>query len=162
MAVSRVVRAKGIADSPTSSGRTKSSAGHVQKSAGPEAAVITAFDWSYDTIHDGIRAETVKALVQADVLDRRDVHMVIAERTLERRIGLDQPLKIEEADAIARLVRTVTQARAVFEEVGRADEWLRSPNPALGNHVPMEMARTDAGGREVEAVLGRIAHGIFH
>jgi uncharacterized protein (DUF2384 family) len=42
-----------------------------------------------------------------------------------------------------------------------ADKWLRLPNPALKNRVPIELARTDAGAREVEVILSRIAHGDY-
>ena len=70
-------------------------------------------------------------------------------------------LKIDEADGIARLLRVVTMARKTFEDSDLADTWLRSSNPSLDGNIPIRMARTDLGGREVEAVLGRIASGVF-
>ena len=80
---------------------------------------------------------------------------------MERRIADGAMLKIDEADGIARLLRVVTMALETFEDAGLADSWLRSPNPALGDNIPICMARTDLGGREVEAVLGRLVHGVF-
>jgi hypothetical protein len=35
------------------------------------------------------------------------------------------------------------------------------PNPALNNLVPAELAETEAGSREAEAILFRIAHGDY-
>jgi putative toxin-antitoxin system antitoxin component (TIGR02293 family) len=98
---------------------------------------------------------------EAQGLSRDDIRMIIPDRTLDRRIAEGAALKIEEADGIARLLRVVAAARRVFDDDALADEWLRSPNPALDDHIPIRMARTDLGGREVEAALGRIAHGVF-
>lgn len=94
-------------------------------------------------------------------LTRDDIRMIIPDRTLDRRIAANEPLKLEEADGIARLLRVVAMARRVFDNTALADEWLRRPNPALDNHIPIRMARSDLGGREVEAALGRIEHGVF-
>ncbi|MGL4234866.1 antitoxin Xre/MbcA/ParS toxin-binding domain-containing protein, partial [Tabrizicola sp.] len=33
--------------------------------------------------------------------------------------------------------------------------------PSLGDRIPIEMAQTDIGAREVEAVLLRMAHGVY-
>ena len=115
---------------------------------------------SYTAVERGVPAVRVRE-AEAQGLSRADIHMIIPARTLERRIAEDAPLKIDEADAIARLLRVVALARKVFDSDALADEWLRSANPALDNHIPIRMARTDLGGREVEAVLGRIAHGVF-
>ena len=65
-------------------------------------------------------------------LTRDDIRMVIPDRTLERRIRDDQTLTLDEADGIVRLLRIVETARRVFESDGLADQFLRSPNPALG------------------------------
>jgi hypothetical protein len=56
----------------------------------------------------------------------------------------------------------MTKALAVFGDAALAEEWLRSANPALAGNIPIRMAFADPVGREeVEAVLGRIAHGVF-
>lgn len=115
---------------------------------------------SHRAIALGIPALFVKTLEGAG-LTRDDIRQIIPDRTLDRRIADGDNLKIEEADGIARLLRVVAFARRVFEDDVLADDWLRSANPALDGLVPMQMARTDLGGREVEAVLGRIEHGVF-
>jgi len=117
--------------------------------------------WSYRAIKSGMHPSDVRALEAEGALQRADIAMIIPLRTFERRMAEDQPLKLEEADGIARLVRVVTQARQVFGDAALAEEFLRGANPALGGEAPMTLARTDVGGREVEAVLGRIAHGVF-
>ena len=115
---------------------------------------------SFTDIEVGLRA-TVAREAESQGLSRDDIRMIIPDRTLDRRIAEGAPLKLGEADGIARLLRVVSHARRVFNDNAVADEWLRTANPALGNHIPIQMARSDLGGREVEAELGRIEHGVF-
>ena len=56
----------------------------------------------YETIKQGVTAQTIRDLIGAGRLRRSDVQMVIPARTLERRLSGNQMLKIDEADAIAR------------------------------------------------------------
>lgn len=128
---------------------------------GPKVTAQDVSFWTYRTIREGVPASSVKALEKADIVNRDDIRMIIPDRTLERRIKAQEPLKTEEADGIARLIRVVAHARRVFDDVDLADEWLRSPNPALSGAVPIRMAATDIGAREVEVILGRIEHGVF-
>lgn len=115
----------------------------------------------YESIRIGVPAGTIRDLIGAGRLRRSDVTMVIPRRTFERRLSEGQALKIDEADAIARLLRVRDHARAAFGDDDLAEEWLTLPNPELGGEIPIEMARTDVGAREVEAVLGRIEHGVY-
>ena len=115
---------------------------------------------SYKSVKTGIPSALARSL-DTSGLTRDDIRQIIPDRTLDRRIADGDNLTIEEADGIARLLRVVAMARRVFEYDTLADEWLRSANPALDGLIPIQMARTDLGGREVEAVLGRIEHGVF-
>ncbi|MFM2354482.1 MAG: hypothetical protein RLZZ528_218 [Pseudomonadota bacterium] len=123
------------------------------------SAPVTQFQ--YRDVLEGIAARHVRAILAEGLVHREDIRRVIPDRTLERRISANEKLTTTEADGIARLARTVGQARATFGDPGIADEWLRSPNPALDGNIPIEMAATDIGAREVEIVLGRIAHGVY-
>jgi putative toxin-antitoxin system antitoxin component (TIGR02293 family) len=123
--------------------------------------LISKKDFTYSDLARGIPARTVRDLQSDNVLSAADAAMIIPPRTLERRLSAGENLKLDEADALARLVRVVRHARDVFEKDDIADEWLRSPNPALQNDVPILMARTDTGAREVDAVLTRIEYGVY-
>lgn len=115
---------------------------------------------SYKSVKIGIPSALARSL-DTSGLTRDDIRQIIPDRTLDRRIADGENLKIDEADGLARLLRVVAMARRVFGDNALADEWLRSANPALDGMIPIQMARTDLGGREVEAVLGRIEHGVF-
>jgi putative toxin-antitoxin system antitoxin component (TIGR02293 family) len=116
---------------------------------------------NYQTIRDGLPASAVKALIRNGTLSEADVYGVIPERTFKRRLQQRAKLKLDEADAIARLVRIMEEAEHSFGNVDFARKWLRLPNPALGGEVPIALARTDAGAREVEAVMSSFAHGDY-
>ena len=117
---------------------------------------------SFDLRHieQGIPAIQARELEEFG-LTRDDIRTIIPDRTLDRRISARQNLTLDEADGIARLLRVVAAARKLFENDDRADQWLRSPNPALSGAVPIRLARTDVGGRAVEQVLGRLEYGIY-
>jgi putative toxin-antitoxin system antitoxin component (TIGR02293 family) len=42
-----------------------------------------------------------------------------------------------------------------------ATEWLTTAQPALGGAVPLDLARTEVGAREIERLVGRLEHGVF-
>lgn len=121
-----------------------------------EAAAFT----SLRALEKGIPAAWARSL-ESQGLTRDDIRRIIPDRTLDRRIAKGEMLKIEEADGLARLLRVVKAARDLFENDENADGWLRSPIPSLGDRIPIEMARTDLGAREVEAVIMRMAHGVY-
>lgn len=121
-----------------------------------QAAVFTSFQ----ALERGIPAAWARSL-ESHGLTRDDIRRIIPDRTLDRRIASGENLKIEEADGLARLLRVVKAARDLFENDENADFWLRNPIPSLGDRIPIEMARTDIGAREVETIIGRMSHGIF-
>lgn len=123
------------------------------------AEQVVAFT-SYRTLEKGIPAAWARAL-ESQGLTRDDIRRIIPDRTLDRRIAAGENLKIEEADGLARLLRVVKAARDLFENDKNADTFLRSPNPALGDRIPIHMAQTDLGAREVETIIMRIGHGIY-
>lgn len=116
--------------------------------------------FTYATVKSGLAARQVEEFLSSGRLNRSDVRMVVPDRTFERRLSENQVLKIDEADAIFRLIRVRDHALRVFDTRDRAERWLGLPNPELDGSRPIEMARTDIGAREVEGVLGRIEHGI--
>ncbi|WP_373502813.1 antitoxin Xre/MbcA/ParS toxin-binding domain-containing protein [Aestuariivirga sp.] len=116
----------------------------------------------YDRIERGVSAAQVQDLIRKGLISREDVYRAVPERTFKRRLAEKGNLRIEEADAIARLMRVNGLARWAFGEDEQAQQFLDLPNPVLGGRVPRMMAATDAGAREVEAVLYRFAFGDYN
>ena len=121
-----------------------------------QAAAFTTFR----ALEQGIPAAWARSL-ESQGLTRDDIRRIIPDRTLDRRIAAGENLKIEEADGLARLLRVVKAARDLFQNDENADVFLRSPNPALGERIPIHMAQTDIGAREVETIIGRLAYGVY-
>jgi putative toxin-antitoxin system antitoxin component (TIGR02293 family) len=115
----------------------------------------------HDEIIHGIDAKRVKDLIARGVLGAKQVYRVIPERTFNRRLAKREPLKPSEADAIGRLLRVTAAANKTFGDAEFARKYLTLPNPALKWRIPIEMAETDAGAREVEYALIRFAHGVY-
>jgi putative toxin-antitoxin system antitoxin component (TIGR02293 family) len=84
----------------------------------------------------------------------------IPSRTLARRKRGGR-LTVGESDRVYRLAHFMARALEVFGDRDKVARWLRKPNRALGNLVPLSRLDTEAGTREIEAVLGRIEHGVF-
>jgi len=84
---------------------------------------------------------------------------VLPRRTLAHRetIGTLTP---DQSDRLLRVARVLALAEEVFGSQDKAHLWLRRPTTVLAGEAPLEWLDTEEGAREVETVLGRIAHGI--
>ncbi len=85
----------------------------------------------------------------------------IPQRTLTRRMSRHSRLTVAESDRTVRLARVYATAVEMIGNAGKAAEWLRTPNRALGGQIPIDQLDTDLGAREVENILGRIAYGVY-
>ena len=66
----------------------------------------------------------------------------------------------DESDRFVRLAGLYGMADDVLGSKHDASEWMTTPNRSLGGVSPAVFAVTETGGREVEDLLGRIAHGV--
>ena len=127
----------------------------------PAGFAEEALPFLHDEIVRGVPAQRVQDLIDKGVLSQKAVYRVIPERTFKRRLANRDLLKAPEGDAIARLLRVTESALKAFGEEDFARKWLNLPVPSLNGAIPIELAETDAGAREVEDVLGRLMHGII-
>lgn len=113
-------------------------------------------------VRDGMPFSTLEAFVKTTGISMTAVTKVLglASRTLARRKG-QQILTPAESDRLYRLARIACMAIQVLGSPEKAKQWLERPNRALGGDTPLSFLDTEIGARQVEAVLGRIAHGIF-
>lgn len=85
----------------------------------------------------------------------------IPRRTLQRRKA-EGRLDPEESDRLLRVTRVFAKALELFEGDARAARnWFQTPARALGGELPIRLARTDLGSREVEALIDRLEHGVL-
>jgi len=84
-------------------------------------------------------------------------YRIVPKATLHRRRGR---LNLEESERLERLARITALAEQVWEEEALAHEFLRSAQPQLGGHAPLDLVRTDLGARQVEELLMKLEYGL--
>ena len=114
-----------------------------------------------DRIEEGFPAALVSEMCEAMGLSQKEMadFLGVSPRTLERRL-VKGTLTPSESDRVYRLIRLFKQAKETLGTAEDAQSWLKSPQMRLSGRVPLEIARYEAGSREVEDLLGRIRHGI--
>ncbi len=100
-------------------------------------------------------------LTNAALSEKLGIPQRTLTRRLTRRLSLHSRLTAAESDRTVRLARVYATAVEMIGSAGKAAEWLRTPNRALGGEVPIDQLDTDLGTREVENILGRIAYGVY-
>jgi len=91
----------------------------------------------------------------AGELDR----LALSRKTLAHRRTLGS-LTPDQSDRLLRLLRIIEETETTFGDRAKAHDWLRRPTPLLDGESPLDRLDTDIGTRQVEAMLGRIAHGL--
>ena len=80
---------------------------------------------------------------------------------MTRRLSQRSRLTAAESARTVRLARVYANAVEMIGDDKKAAQWLRTPNRALGGERPVDQLDTDAGARQVEDILGRIAYGVY-
>lgn len=93
-------------------------------------------------------------------MDQLATNLGLSRATLHRRKNSGR-LTSEESDKVVRFARILGHAVHLFGGADEARQWLKAPQRGLGGAVPLEYARTEAGAREVENLLGRIDYGVY-
>jgi putative toxin-antitoxin system antitoxin component (TIGR02293 family) len=111
-------------------------------------------------IRAGFPRQVVDSVMDSAGLTLKDLSLSLnlSPRSLQRR-GRQGRLARHESDRVYRLARIVALARHYIGDKDSASRWLKRPNRALGGSPPLELMDTEAGAREVENVLGRVAYG---
>lgn len=84
----------------------------------------------------------------------------INPRTLSRR-KLANRFDKGESDRILRVLKIFDLAVQILETKDNAVNWLKAPQFALGNLLPIELLNTELGSHEVEDLLYQIKYAVF-
>lgn len=105
----------------------------------------TALQW-VTLIRQGIPSAASESLAQTLRMTQAELaaSLGIPERTLARR-KKEGMFNSEESAKLVRLARVVERAGEVFEDLGAALDWLKSPNAALSGITPLPLLDTDIG-----------------
>ena len=113
-------------------------------------------------IREGMPFAALSAMATHAQLDipRLGEILMITKRTLARRRKARR-LSADESDRLVRLARIFALAVEVLGDEGKAAQWLRRANRALGNTAPLDLLDTDVGTQAVVKVLGRMDYGVI-
>jgi putative toxin-antitoxin system antitoxin component (TIGR02293 family) len=122
----------------------------------------TTGEW-VECIRAGLPAASALAFKRALELTNDELAAVlgVSLRTVARLDPASSRLDAVSGDRLVRSARLYAIATEVLEDAGSAVQWLKAPQRALGGAIPLELAQTDVGARAVEALLGRMEHGVF-
>lgn len=111
-------------------------------------------------IRSGLPVDRVDEAIRDGLVTAVEVdQLAVPRKTLAHRRQIGR-LSVEQSDRFARLLRIIATAEDVFANREKAATWLRRPTTVLDGQAPLQLLDTDAGAREVEFLLTRIAHGI--
>ena len=105
--------------------------------------------------------ENLNLLKQKGLTFTEMANNVISPRTLKHRNARGENLTPAETERAVRVARIIALAEEVFGKHDTALLWLRHHSDRLDGRTPMSFLNTEAGGRQIEAMLHGIAHGIY-
>lgn len=111
-------------------------------------------------VRRGLPVGAVETMLDSGLLSPVELDQIVLPRkTLahRRKLGTLTP---EQSDRLVRVARVLALAETTFGSQEKAGLWLRRPTAVFEGERPLDLLDTDEGAREVEALLGRIAHGI--
>ena len=113
-------------------------------------------------VTQGLPYAALERLQRRYALATRDITEVILPlRTLTRR-RISGRLTAEESDRVLRVARLMHRATTLFNnDPEAAKAWMTSAHSSFGGAVPLALAKTEVGAREVEDALLRIEDGVF-
>jgi putative toxin-antitoxin system antitoxin component (TIGR02293 family) len=113
-------------------------------------------------IRAGLAYSAWEHFIRNTALSKKDALSLVRmkERTLIRRKE-EGRLHPDESDRLIRGARIFAMALELFEgNMEATRRWLTAPQIGLGGETAIEYASTDLGAREVEALIGRLEHGV--
>lgn len=124
---------------------------------------VSGIDDLREVLREGLPFRALESLAKAMEVRTAALTKIIrlAPRTLARRKESESNFNSIESDRIYRVARIMSLSIEVLGTKEKAKEWLSTPNRALGGEKPLSLLDTDIGAKQVEEVLGRIAHGVF-
>ncbi len=128
----------------------------------PPARLMARLHFNLESVEAGVPVDTMTSFISASGVELKDVYdIVIPARTLKHRRSRRESLSADESDKLARLVRIYDHALRVFDNKEKVLYWLSEAKKRFDGRTPLQMLRTELGGRMVEEMLGQIEYGMF-
>ena len=114
-----------------------------------------------DLIRNGVSGDSITRLAELINIPKNDVYNLLnlKARTAQRQVSKN--LDADKSGHLVQITRILQRCVEVFEDLEKAKRWLKSPNYALGNQVPLNLLDTTEGIELVRDTLTRIEYGVF-
>jgi len=130
--------------------------------AAQKIPLMTALNLDLEMVESGLSLSALNDFVAASGMQFRDIYeVVIPARTLKHRKARKENLTADESDKLARVIRIFDHAVSVLGDKEKALHWLNEPKRRFAGRTPIQMLRTELGGRMAEELLGQIEYGMF-
>jgi|SRR5665213_1499936 len=136
----------------------------MSKEAAPQeqAPLLATLRFDLNAVEFGLPVSVITKFLSASGMECRDIYeVVISARALKQRMQRNKPLTMDEGDRLLRLIRVFHQTADVFGNREKALYWLTKQKSCFNERTPIQMLRTDLGGRMVEEMLVQIDEGMF-
>ena len=112
-------------------------------------------------IREGVSGDSITRLADLISIPKNDVYNLLnlKARTAQRQVSKN--LDADKSGHLVQITRILQRCVEVFEDLEKAKRWLKSPNYALGNQVPLNLLDTTEGIELVRDTLTRIEYGVF-
>jgi putative toxin-antitoxin system antitoxin component (TIGR02293 family) len=114
-----------------------------------------------DLIREGVSGDSITRLADLISIPKNDVYNLLnlKARTAQRQVYKN--LDADKSGHLVQITRILQRCVEVFEDLEKAKRWLKSPNYALGNQIPLNLLDTTEGIELVRDTLTRIEYGVF-
>jgi putative toxin-antitoxin system antitoxin component (TIGR02293 family) len=104
-------------------------------------------------IEERLPTKAVAGLRGLGLTDDEIHSLVLPRRTMSHRVARRERLSSDESDRVVRILRVIDLGERAFGDRDRFWHWFRAPQRQLDDRSPLQMLRTEAGGRLVENLL---------
>lgn len=114
-----------------------------------------------DAIRRGLRARVVDGMVEYFDVPKAVIFDLLhtPESTAHKLIRDDRPLDSSASERVVRVADVVRMAEHTFGGREAASRWLKTPNRAFRDEMPLSLLDTEPGASEVRKVLAAIDYG---
>jgi putative toxin-antitoxin system antitoxin component (TIGR02293 family) len=110
-------------------------------------------------VEERLPLHSIEAISENGLSEDEIYSFILPRRTLSHRKSRGELLTHEESDRAVRIARILSLAEEVFGDDAKAGRWLRKPKSRFAGRMPLELLRTEAGGRLVEEMLLQLDYG---
>lgn len=123
--------------------------------------ILTSFE-KMQIIRRGISKRYLESLKKTTALDYTSLAdaLLVTRATLINKKG-DEKFNDQVSERIVSIADLYAYGYEVFEDKDRFNQWMFSPNQALGGEVPFSLINNQYGREEIKNLIGRIAYGVY-